>query len=373
MAAVKRKLNNKRGVLICGAYGHGNAGDEAILEAIVKQMRSIDPEMPITVLSRRPDETAEKLGVEALHTFDLLSFLRVMSSVKLYINGGGSLIQDITSRRSLMYYLYTLRAAKKRGARVIMYGCGIGPVIRAGDIAMTRRVLNRYVDVITLREPDSMQELRRFGVTEPEMLLSADPAMTLSAADDERVDEKMRSLGLDPHGNYLCLCLRRWPGFEEKAVCFARAADMAREKYGLTPVFLSINHRSDGEAADRAAAFMEKPPVILREPMDTDLTIGIMSRMRGVVSMRLHGLIFAAGNGVPLVGVSYDPKVASFLGYIGEESCLRLDTLTEQALCQGLERALSDEVRAFRREQSEKLVQLARVNVDCARELLERQ
>lgn len=371
MSAVRNKQNNRRGVLICGAYGHGNAGDEAILEAVVGQMRSIDPEMPITVLSRRPDETAARLGVNALHTFDFRGFLRVMKRVKLYINGGGSLIQDVTSRRSLMYYLYTLRAAKKRGARVIMYGCGIGPVSRRGDVPMTRHILSRYVDVITLREPDSMDELARFGVKGPEILLSADPAMTLGPAAPGVVDEKMRALGLDPGGNYVCFCLRRWPGFEEKAECFARAADMVREKYGLTPVFLSINHRSDGEAADRAASYMKQSPVILREPMDTGLTIGIMSRMRAVCSMRLHGLIFAAGNGVPLVGVSYDPKVTAFLGYAGGNACLELESLTAEALCSAVETALSDGELTFRRAQAEKLAQLADVNIECARKLLE--
>lgn len=371
MNAEKNKRNKKSGVLICGAYGHGNAGDEAILEAIVGQMRAIDPEMPITVLSRRPEETAAKLGVNALYTFDVFGFLRVMRRIRLYINGGGSLIQDATSRRSLLYYLYTLRAAKKRGARVIMYGCGIGPVSRRGDTALTRRVLNRYVDVITLREPDSIAELERFGVRGPEIRLSADPAMTLPAAAPQAVEAKMRELGLEPEGRYVCFCLRRWPGFEARAACFASAADMVCEEFGLTPVFLSINHRSDGEAADSAAALMKNRPVILREPLETGLTIGIMSRMRAVCSMRLHGLIFAAGSGTPLVGVSYDPKVTAFLRSAGNSACLEFDRLDAGELCAELRAALSGDTRASLREQAEKLAKLAAVNVECAKRLLE--
>ena len=42
------------GVVICGAYGRGNAGDDAILEAILQEMRTIDPDMPVTVLSKDP-------------------------------------------------------------------------------------------------------------------------------------------------------------------------------------------------------------------------------------------------------------------------------------------------------------------------------
>ena len=53
-----------------------------------------------------------------------------MRRSKLYINGGGSLIQDVTSCRSLWYYLTNIRAAKFLGCKVQMYGCGIGPVVR---------------------------------------------------------------------------------------------------------------------------------------------------------------------------------------------------------------------------------------------------
>ena len=95
------------------------------------------------------------------------------------ISGGGSLIQDVTSRRSLWYYLYNIRAAKRRKNRVMMYGCGIGPVIRPRHQRLAAEYMNRYVDAITLREPDSLQELRRMGVDQPEACLSADPALRL--------------------------------------------------------------------------------------------------------------------------------------------------------------------------------------------------
>ena len=54
--------------------------------------------------------------------------------------------------------------------------------------------------------------------------------------------------------------------------------------------------------------------------------------MQAVVSMRLHALIFAAGQGIPLAGVVYDPKVSAFLRYIGQENFLDLDALTADAL-----------------------------------------
>ncbi|HIQ77655.1 MAG TPA: polysaccharide pyruvyl transferase CsaB [Candidatus Scatomorpha intestinavium] len=330
---------SRAGVLICGAYGMGNAGDEAILDAITAEMRSIDPLMPITVLSRDPEGAEKRLDVDAIHTFNVPGFLRVMRRRTLYINGGGSLIQDVTSRRSLWFYLFTLRAARRCGCRVMMYGCGIGPVRRPGGVRSTRRTLNSCVDIITLREPDSMEELHRFGVEGPELILASDPALTLSPAPAEEIDAEFNSAGADPEGKYICFALRRWPGFEEKAPAFAAAARYAHEKYGLTPAFVSINHKSDGEAAAAVASLMDGVErVFIPGPLPSALAIGVMSRMEIVVSMRLHGLIFAAGQGVPLVGVSYDPKVTAFLRCV-DGGCVTLEDLTEDGLCRLIDAA----------------------------------
>ena len=330
---LEREARGRSGVVICGAYGMGNSGDEAILDAIVAEMRAIDPLMPLTVMTRDPAGASARLGLTAVHTFNFPRFLAVMRRRALYINGGGSLIQDVTSRRSLWYYLFTLRAAKRLGCKVMMYGCGIGPVKRPGGVERTRRVLNSCVDAITLREPDSIEELARFGVTKPEIILASDPALTLPSAPAEEVDAALEAAGAASKGKYICFALRLWPGFGEKAGVFAAAARHAHEAYGLTPVFLPINHLDDGQAAALVAEkLVDTPHVLLPGPMSSALVIGLMSRMQVVVSMRLHGLIFAAGQGVPLIGVSYDPKVTAFLRCV-DAGCVPLEGLEEGELC----------------------------------------
>ena len=330
---LEREARGRSGVVICGAYGMGNSGDEAILDAIVAEMRAIDPLMPLTVMTRDPAGASARLGLTAVHTFNFPRFLAVMRRRALYINGGGSLIQDVTSRRSLWYYLFTLRAAKRLGCKVMMYGCGIGPVKRPGGVERTRRVLNSCVDAITLREPDSIEELARFGVTKPEIILASDPALTLPSAPAEEVDAALEAAGAAPGGKYICFALRLWPGFGEKAGVFAAAARHAHEAYGLTPVFLPINHLDDGQAAALVAEKLgDTPHVLLPGPMSSALVLGLMSRMQVVVSMRLHGLIFAAGQGVPLIGVSYDPKVTAFLRCV-DAGCVPLEGLEEGELC----------------------------------------
>lgn len=371
MAIVGLKQNKKAGVIICGAYGMGNAGDEAILEAIIREMRAIDPAMSITVMTRDPEGTAKRFGVRTRHTLDFFGFLSAARGAALYINGGGSLIQDVTSRRSLWYYLLTLRAAKKRGCRVMMYGCGIGPVLYGSDIKITRRILNSYVDAITLREPDSLEQLTRFGVTAPEITLASDPAITLSAAPDGEVAAVLSENGAEPGGKYICFALRRWPGFNEKASAFSAAARRAYEKFGLTPLFLSINHHNDSDAAAKVTAELgDIPFCALPGPLPPELAIGVMARMEIVVSMRLHGLIFAAGRGVPVVGVSYDPKVTAFLRCVGG-GCVALEEVTPEALCALVDAAAAEREDGARlRENVRRLLELENRNIEAAKKLL---
>lgn len=354
---LRREREGRSGVVICGAYGMGNSGDEAILDAIVAEMRSVDKLMPITVMSRDPKGASERVDARSVHTFNFPGFMRAMKRSALYINGGGSLIQDVTSRRSLWYYLFTLKAAKRLGCRVMMYGCGIGPVTRPGGVKRTRETLNSCVDAITLREPDSIEELARFGVTEPEIILASDPALTLPATPKEEIDAALRQAGAEPDGSYICFALRHWQGFEEKVAAFAEAAGAAFERHRLTPVFLPINYKSDVEAASLVTEKLgDTPFVLLPGPLSSGLAIGLMSRMQVVVSMRLHGLIFAAGQGVPLVGVSYDPKVTAFLRCV-KAGCVPLEELDAAELCRLIDEAyekrrdaaaLEENVRALR-------------------------
>ena len=359
------------GVVICGAYGRGNAGDDAILEAILQEMRSIDPDMPMTVLSKDPKSTRLAYRVRAVHRSNIFAWYGAMSAAKLYINGGGSLIQDVTSRRSLWFYLHNIQAAHKAGCKVQMYGCGIGPVLREQHRKLAASVLNASVDVITLREPDSLKELQSMGVTKPEILLTADPALTLPAASEDEIDSVLLRAGIPPHGKYLCFALRNWKGFEDKAPLFAQAAKYAYETYGLTPVFAAVEKHLDPVAGRLAAAGLDIPHYFLDDAGSAGTIIGALSRMQAVVSMRLHALIFAAGQGIPLAGVVYDPKVSAFLRYIGQENFLDLDALTADALKAMIDRMVSSPISPEEQAAAvQKLRQIEQVNVDTARRLL---
>ncbi|MCB6365127.1 polysaccharide pyruvyl transferase CsaB [Intestinibacillus massiliensis] len=322
----------RAGVVICGAYGKGNAGDDAILKAIVQEVREIDPTRPIWVMSRRPKETRVVYRTNAMYTFNVPAVLHRFRRSALYINGGGSLMQDVTSTRSLHYYLYTLRAAKSMGCRVMMYGCGIGPINRPANRRAAAKAINRAVDLITLRDDLSRGELTRMGITRPDIRLSADPTIILEPTPRETVDLTLEALGIPPEGRYIGFGLRNWKGLDGVLGEIAEAADYAYEKHGLIPLFVPIEFPSDLYPAQRVAEKLHCPHYTIDTRQPIEMTIGILSRMQAVVGIRLHSLMFSAGHGVPVIGMSYDIKVDGFLKYIGSRTCIQLTDVTAEAM-----------------------------------------
>ena len=336
-----RPKDERESIVICGAYGRGNAGDDAILEAIVQEMRALDPERTICVMSRRPKETRLVYRTDAIYTFNVFSVLRRFRRAALYINGGGSLMQDVTSTRSIWYYCYTLRAAKKRGCKVMMYGCGIGPINRPGNRRMAARTIDRSVDRITLRDDNSRALLAEMGVTRPDIRVSADPTIILDPAPHEIVNLALEQSGIDPDGRYIGFGLRAWKGLDAALPEIAAAAEYAYEKHGLTPVFVPIEFPNDLAPAERVSALLRCPWHAVRTRQPIEVTIGILARMQAVVGIRLHSLMFSAGQGVPVVGLSYDIKVDGFLKYIGSRTCLPLRSVKAADLCRLIDECAS--------------------------------
>ncbi len=339
----RREKEGRDGVLICGAYGKGNVGDETILEAILQQLRQHDRNMPICVMSRHPRQTSAHNGVRSLFIFNPFDSRKTMKRAKLFISGGGSLIQDATSTRSLLFYLYSIKYAHRFGCKVMMYGCGIGPVRRERNRRRASRIINACVDVISLRDPESRQELQRMGVDRPYTRVTADPAL-LQRIPEEKMPEYEHFLaesGMSRQGQYALFCLRPWGSARQKVELFASAAEYVYEHHGLTPVFFRFEPGRDQEITQSVADAVKCPRIVLPEVKDHAVIGALVRDMKLVFSMRLHALIFAAGQGTPIVGVSYDPKVKGFMDYMGQPNCQNLEDITGESLCDMISNAIS--------------------------------
>lgn len=360
----RKRADGKRcGVVVCGAYGHGNAGDEAILTELLSQLKTLDEDVDITVISRRPQGTRKLHKVNSVARSKVFKINRMLKDARLFVSGGGSLIQDVTSSRSLYYYLYTIKRAKKCGCKVQMYGCGIGPLNRSLSRRQSAYIIDRYVDTVTMRDPRSIETLSELGVTRPRTVLAADPVVSITPSNEAEVERFMLENGLDPDGNYICVNLRMWEGANEKAPCIAQALRMINEKSGLIPVFLPMNLREDSEINAEVARLYAEPVIHLEVIERPELAIGFMSKMKMVTAMRLHTLLYAAVGGAPIVGMCYDPKVSSFIDYIGTGIPLDFASFTADELFA----AVMTELETGAKDNKSKIKIAEKANIEQAR------
>ena len=335
----RRGAAGRYGVVVCGAYGRGNMGDDAILQTVIRQLRMQDPDLPICVMTRKPVETALETGVSTVQIFHAMRASKWMKRSTLYISGGGTLLQNATSTRSLIYYLFSMIQAKKCGCRVMLYGCGAGPVRGKGNQRLVARVLNRYADQMTLRDPASRQTLERFGVTVPKCMVTADPALGMQA-DTERTPEFLRKNGMDLDQKYALFVLRPWSGMERRLDAVRQAAEYVYRRWDLMPVFMCFEPSRDQNITHTAADGLQVPYKILTGEADCSIACGVIARSQLVVAMRLHALVFACSQDVPMVGISYDPKVSGFMDYAGDPHHLALEELSGERLCSLIDQAL---------------------------------
>lgn len=332
LAAYEQLLHPQRPIhaVISGYYGYGNLGDDAILKAIAGQLSALSPPVRLTVLSRRPERTRQEYGLPAVKRFSPLAMLNALRKSDLLISGGGSLLQDKTSNRSLWYYLSVIRLARLLHKPVFLYANGIGPVLRPANRKAVRRCMERC-DVVTLRDEDSLEELKALGVTRTDIHVTADPAFTLCAADNGRA--VLTELGVDPERKVLGVSVRQVPE-QVDVEQFALLCDRISRERDMAVVFLVMQDQRDEAISRQIMDQMAEPAWLLKTPADPGAMLGAIECMEAIVSMRLHTIIFAARQRVPVAGCVYDPKVSAFLKLFHMPSCgtpgtLRADSAYE--------------------------------------------
>ncbi|MBP5427380.1 MAG: polysaccharide pyruvyl transferase CsaB [Clostridiales bacterium] len=370
---VSHKVSDRYDVLISGYYGHNNMGDEAMLEAIVDTLKKERKRIKLAVLSQKPEETTKIHNVRSIYRFNLFSILKMLMKTDLYINGGGSLIQDNTSNRSLYYYLTLIVLAKLTRTKVMIYANGIGPVKNKFNKYITRVILN-LVDIITVRDENSLVELEKLGVHGPKIELTADCALTLKSVSDERISEILREEGIDENRSLIGFSIRQWGDDLEYLNTIAKVADVAYEKYGLMPVFIAMQKNNDSKMSERIVKKMSSPAYIVRGNYSPKEILGIIGRVDILIGMRLHALVFASMEAVPCIGVVYEQKVEGFVNYIRQMSAGDVKKLEAGTLCEMLDEEcqhrnmMKEYLVSIRKELQDKSIR----NAKLALELLDR-
>ena len=313
-------------IVISGYYGFRNSGDEAVLRSILlalaEQGEANGVHIQPVVLSADPAWTSRMYGVEAvrrMHPKDLMNALRASDGL---ISGGGSLLQDATSAKTIPYYTGIIKLAQWLGKPTFIYSQGIGPVNRRWMDPLIRSCMRKSA-YVSVRDAESAELLKRIGVAAGRIEVVPDPVMGLPLPAGAAADRAQAAAENTAAVPVLGVSLRHW---RKDGADLGRAADALAELASRRPVRLRflpfhtpddvetsklVMERLSGRLAGGSSAELAAPG---DDPQQMLLEV---SRCDALFGMRLHALIYAANQMVPMLGLSYDPKIDQFLHRLG--------------------------------------------------------
>ena len=357
-------------IVISGYYGSKNGGDEAMLAAMLEVLREEISDLQVTIISLNPEYTKQRHNVDAVKWLDIYNIIKKIRAADLLISGGGSLLQNVTSGRSLYYYLAIIFFALIFGRRVMLYAQGIGPIRGVLAHKLMNLIVNR-VDLITVRDRGSLEELSRLEINRPKIFCTADPVLAIKPVPLELGEKILSRHSIARDGKLVGVAIRHWIDWEKFQHELATALDKISDKINAKIIFIPMKFPEDITAAQETAALMKKNFSVLDEEFSTQEILSLVGCMDILIGVRLHALIFAGVMNIPMLGISYDPKIERFLDSIGEKPLGNLSDVTADKIFDATLKKLSTHKNSRDDKLLKELGELARKNAKLAVALAE--
>ncbi len=274
-------------VCISGYYGFKNFGDEAILSVLVNHLNEHD----ITVFSVNPEFTSVEYGVKSVKSFDLKKVIQTIRNADIVVSGGGSLLQDVTSLKSLVYYSLIIALGLFFNKKVIIFAQGIGPINNSFAQIIVKNLL-RLCSLVTVRDENSFNLLKNWGV---DAKLVCDPIYSLDVA----CQEKSNTVGIQ---------LRDFKTMNYNLL--QKLAMLIVTKFTDKKVeIFSLQETQDLELCKKFEAILHSLNTEIQTEIVTDNIIERISKLEYLLAMRFHAILVALKCGVKTCAINYDIKV----------------------------------------------------------------
>lgn len=288
------KKFNPRRVVISGYYGFENFGDESILSVLINKLKELSAK--ITVITKNPKKTSSLHNVKT--AWYLCPRQTIISLLKcdVLISGGGSLLQDVTSLKSLLYYLWVINTALFFKKKVIIFAQGIGPINSKLGQFLTKQTLKKC-SLITVRDEKSLFLTRGWGINTAKPV--CDPLFDLEIPPTFRSDK----VGVQ---------LRNFKNLKEELLI--KLAQQINENFSQKEIeIFSFQDSIDLSVCKRFEAILKviNPQIktqIIQNQTPTEI-INKISRLEHLIAMRFHANLIALKAGVKTLAISYDEKV----------------------------------------------------------------
>lgn len=276
-------------VVISGYYGFGNFGDELILSILTQHLKQLGTET--VVLSSNPRSTSMEHFVNAIKSFDFHQVSGLIKQSDVLISGGGSLLQDITSIKSLLYYLWVIYTALRYKKDVIIFAQGIGPIRNIIAKLLTKYILKQCT-YISVRDDKSQNLLNSWGIKSD---LVCDPAFSLSL----QMPNNEGAIGIQ---------LRDFSTMNNTLLT-KLARQIVKDFYNKEIRIFSLQNNIDLNICKKFESMLKNLNPQIKTKVITEDIIQNIYQLEYMIGMRFHALIVALKAGIKSIGINYDIKV----------------------------------------------------------------
>ena len=282
-------------IALSGYYGFDNFGDECILGILIQNLKSLGLDTDITAFSSKPEITSKRYDVKSIKTFDLLGIMNVLEKSDVLVSGGGSLLQDATSLKSLLYYLWVISMALFYKKKVLIFAQGIGPINNKFAQLLTKNILKK-ASYLSVRDEKSLFLLRGWGL---DPMLVADPVWNLELS--ERT----------PKGR-IGVQLRQWKTLTDEYI-LSLAKNVAKNYPDKEVYIYSFQDSQDYEVCKKFQNYLslankDIKSMIIYQRSNQEI-IDSFRNLDALIAMRYHACLLAIKYGIPTLPISYDQKV----------------------------------------------------------------
>ena len=270
-------------IVISGYYGFKNFGDELILSILIRYLKT--SEADVTVFSVDTEYT-KSYGVNSVQTFNFLRVIQTLIKADVLISGGGSLFQDVTSLKSVIYYAFVLGLAQLFGKKTIIFAQGVGPLNNSISRFLVKNLF-RKCDYISVRDENSQKILAGWGINS---VLVRDPAFSLE------------SVGRDKE-NILGVQLRTFAGMGDDFL--KDLAESINQSNFVKIKLFSLQKSQDLALLKKFENLLINKKIEIVE----ENIVEEISTVDTLIAMRFHALVVALKANVKCCAVNYDPKV----------------------------------------------------------------
>jgi len=285
--------------VLCGYYGMGNGGDEALLAALLQML---PPEIQPVVLSAQPKQTEALHKVEASDRRSVISIIQTLKQSDIFIWGGGSLMQDATSFRNPIYYGGLMGLAQGMELKTVAWAQGIGPLNRSLTKWITKTAFTKC-DRISVRDNGSAQILANWQI---KAVIAPDPVWALKSEPVSQICTK--------NIPQIAIMLRSHPQLTTNRLeCLIQALKSLQKSTGAYILLVPFQPSHDREIAQKIHNELGREQSAIVTTTNPRELKGIFQDVQMAIAMRYHGLIMAAAAGCKCSAISYDPKVSRLM------------------------------------------------------------